>query len=88
MEQWKSTILAFQTMAMLTPNAWATIKIQENAYQWIDPLSDEIVVDHRLLLNEALKLMCPDIQTNVYAKLAKIKAIKPVDHGYKIVKWH
>jgi hypothetical protein len=46
------------------------------------------VVDHRLLLNEALKLMCPDIQTNVYAKLAKIKAIKPVDHGYKIVKWH
>ncbi len=88
MERWKSTILAFQVMAMLTPNAQATIKIQENAYQWIDPLSDEIVVDGHLLLNEALKLMCPDVQTNVYAKLAKIKVIKPVDHGYNIAKWH
>jgi uncharacterized iron-regulated protein len=32
--------------------------------------------------------MRPDVQTNVYAKLAKIKAIKPVDHGYNVVKWH
>ena len=32
--------------------------------------------------------MCSDVQTNVYAELAKIKAIKPVDHAYKIVKWH
>ncbi len=32
--------------------------------------------------------MRPDVQTNVYAKLAKIKAIKPVDHGYIKVKWH
>jgi len=32
--------------------------------------------------------MCPDIQTNVYAELAKIKAIRPVNHGYNIVKWH
>ncbi len=88
MERWKSTILAFQVMTMLTPDAQTTIKIQENAYQWIDPLSDEIVVDGRLLLNEALKLLHPDVQTNVYAKLAKIKAIKSVDHGYNIVKWH
>jgi hypothetical protein len=27
-------------------------------------------------------------QINVYAKLAKIKNIKPVDYGYNIVKWH
>jgi hypothetical protein len=75
-------------MAMLTPEGQASIKIQEKAYQWIDPLSDEIVVDGRLLLNEVLKLMRPDVQTNVYAELAKIKNIKPVDYGYNIVKWH
>ena len=61
---------------------------QENAYQWIDPLSDEIVVDDCSLFNKALKLMCPDVQTNAYAELAKIKAIKPVDHSYNVVKWH
>ena len=75
-------------MALLTPNGQVPIKIRENAYQWIYPLSDEVVVDGRSLLNEALKLMLPDVQTNVYAELAKIKAIKPVDHGYNIVKWH
>jgi hypothetical protein len=32
--------------------------------------------------------MCPDVQTNVYAELAKTKAIKPVNHAYNIVKWH
>jgi hypothetical protein len=48
---------------------------------------DKIVVGGCLLPNEALKLMCPDVQTNVYAKLAKIKAIKPVSHGYSIVRW-
>ncbi len=51
-------------------------------------MSGKIVVDGCSLLNEALKLMRPDDQTNIYAKLAKIKAIKPVDHGYNIVKWH
>ncbi len=81
MERWKSTILAHHVMALLTPDGQASIKIRENAYQWIDPLSDEIS-----LLNEALKLMRPDVQTNVYAELAKIKAIKPVNHGYNIVK--
>jgi hypothetical protein len=88
MECWKSTLLAYHIMALLTPDGQASIKIKENAYQWIDPLSDEIVVDGRSLLNEALKLMRPDIQMNVYAELAKIKAIKPVDHGYNVVKWH
>ncbi len=88
MERWKSTILAYHVMALLTPNGQASIKIRENAYQWIDPLSDEILVDGHLLLNKALKLMRPDVQTNVYAELTKIKAIKPVDHGYNVVKWH
>ena len=88
MERWKSTILAHHVMALLTPEGQASIKIRENAYQWSDPLSDEIVVDGRSLLNETLKLMRPDVQTNVYAELAKIKGIKPVDHGYNIVKWH
>jgi hypothetical protein len=75
-------------MALLTPKAQATIKIKDHVYQWIDPMSDKILVDGCLLLNEALKLMHPYVQTNVYAELAKIKAIKPVDHGYNIVKWH
>ncbi len=86
MECWKSTILAHHVMALLTPNAQATIKIQENFFQWIDPLSDKIVVNGHSLLNEALQLMLLDVQMNVYAELAKIKAIKPVKHAYNIVK--
>jgi hypothetical protein len=31
--------------------------------------------------------MHPDVQTNVYAELAKIKAIKPSDYGFDVVKW-
>jgi hypothetical protein len=88
MEHWKSTILAHHVKALLTPDAQATIKIQENLFQWIDPLSNKIVADDRSILNEALKLMRPDVQMNVYAELAKIKAIKPVNHAYNIVKWH
>ncbi len=75
-------------MALLTPDGQAAIKIRENAYQWFESLSNEIVVDGCLLLNEALKLMRPGVQTNVYAEPAKIKAIKPVNHGYNVVKWH
>jgi hypothetical protein len=56
MEHWKSTIRAYQVMALLTPEAPATIKIQDHAYQWIDPMLDKIVVGGCLLLNEALKL--------------------------------
>jgi hypothetical protein len=88
MECWKSTILAHHVMALMTTDAQAIIKNQENLFQWIDPLSDRIVVDGRSLHNEALKLMRPDVQRNVYAELAKIKATKPVDHAYNIVKWH
>ncbi len=87
-KRWKFTILAHHVMALLTPNAQATIKIQENSFQWIDPLSNDIVVNGHSILNEALKLMRPDVQANVYAELVKIKAIKSVDHAYNIVKWH
>jgi hypothetical protein len=88
MEHWKSTILVSQVMAVLTNKAQATIKVLENSYQWIDPILDKIVIDGCSILYEILKLMRPDVQTNVYTKLAKIKAIKPVDHGYNMVKWH
>jgi hypothetical protein len=89
MERWKSTtILSYQVMALLTPEAQATIEIQVHAYQWIDPMSNKIVVDDCLLLDEALKLMHPNNKTNVYAVLAKIKTIKPVDHSHNIIKWH
>jgi hypothetical protein len=40
------------------------------------------------MVNEVLKLMHLDVQTNVYAELAKIKTIKPADYGFNIVKWH
>jgi hypothetical protein len=88
MECWKFTILASQVMALLTNKAQATIKVLENLYQWIDPISDEIGINGCSIHNETLKLMRPDVQMNVYAKLAKIKAIKPVDHGYNMVEWH
>jgi hypothetical protein len=31
--------------------------------------------------------MHPDVQRNVYTKLAKIKSIKPVDYAFNIIKW-
>jgi hypothetical protein len=90
MECWKSAILATQVMALLTPEAQNSIKINKKAFQWIDPIfiSDEIITDGHSLLNEVLKLMRPDVQTNIYAELAKIKAIKPADYGFDIFKWH
>ena len=33
-------------------------------------------------------LIRPDVQTNVYAELAKIKTIKLVDYAFNIIKWH
>ncbi len=83
MESWKSTILASQVLALMTNKAQATIKVLENQYQWINPISDKVMIDCHSILNETLILMHPDVQTNVYVKLAKIKTIKPVDHGYK-----
>ncbi len=88
MERWKSTILATQVMALLTPEAQNSIKIQKKAFQWIDPISDEIIIDGHSVLNEVLKLMCPDVQTNIYTELAKIKAIKPANYCFDFVKWH
>ena len=75
-------------MQLLTPEAQIAIKINKKKYQWTDPLSEETIDDGRSLLNEVLKLMRPDVQTNVYAELAKIKSIKPVDHAFNIIKWH
>ena len=88
LERWKSTILSHQVMQLLTPEAQIAIKINKKKYQWTDPLSEEMINDGRSLLNEVLKLMRPDVQTNVYAELAKIKSIKPVDHAFNIIKWH
>jgi hypothetical protein len=65
-----------------------TLKIHRNRYQWTDPLPNQTIDDRRSLLNKVLKLMRPDVQTNVYAELAKIKSIKPVDYTFNTIKWH
>jgi hypothetical protein len=39
-ERWKSSILAYQVMALLTPEAQASIKIHKKAYSWTDPSTD------------------------------------------------
>ena len=75
-------------MQLLTPEAQIAIKINKKKYQWTDPLSEETIDDGRSLLNEVLKLMRSDVQTNVYAELAKIKSIKPVNHAFNIIKWY
>jgi hypothetical protein len=75
-------------MQLLTPEAQVGIKIHKQKFQWIDPFSDETVDNGCLLLNKVLKMMHPDVQTNVYAELTKIKSIKPVDHAFNIVNWH
>jgi hypothetical protein len=88
MECRKSTILASQVMALLTPEAQASIKIHKNAYVWTNPQPDELVKDGCLLLKESLKLMRLNVQENVYMELVKIKSIKPVDYAFNMVEWH
>jgi hypothetical protein len=73
---------------LLMPEAQASIKIHKKAYSWTDPLTDKIVEDGCLVLNEILKLMHPDVQANVCMELAKIKSIKPIDSTFNMVKWH
>ncbi len=51
MELWKSTILSHQVMALLTPEAQASIKIHKDVYQWMDPQTDETVAYGHSLLN-------------------------------------
>jgi hypothetical protein len=75
-------------MEMLTPEAQAAIKLHKKKYQWIDPLANKTINDSRSLLNEVLRLIRPEVQSNVYAELAKIKMIKPVDYVFNIIKWH
>jgi hypothetical protein len=88
LERWKSTIMAYQVMNLLSPEAQVAIKIHRKKYQWTDPLPGKKIEDGRSLLHLVLKLMHLEVQTNVYAKLAKIKNIKPVNYGFSIVKWH
>ena len=88
LERWKSTIMSHQIMEMLTPEAQVAIKLHKNKFQWVDPLPNETIDDGRSLLNEVLRLIRPDVQTNVYSELAKIKIIKPVDYAFNIIKWH
>ncbi len=73
---------------MLTPEAQIANKIHKNGYQWTDPLPNKTIDDGCSLLNKVLKLIHLDAQTNVYAELAKIKSITPVDYAFNIIKWH
>jgi hypothetical protein len=76
-------------MQLLTPEAQVAIKIYKHKFQWTDPpLPFKTVDDGCSLLNEVLKLMHPDVQTNFHAELTKIKSIKPVDHAFNVDKWH
>jgi hypothetical protein len=79
MECWKSTILATQVMALLTPEAQNLIKIHKKSFQCIDPISDKIITDGHSLLNEVLKLM-----RSPKSKLSNL----PTMGGFDIVKWH
>jgi hypothetical protein len=88
LERWKLTIMSHQIMEMLTPEAQVAIKLHKKKYQWIDSLANETINGGRSLLNKVLRLICPDVQTIVYAELAKIKMIKPVDYAFNIIKWH
>ena len=88
LERWKSTIMSHQIMQLLTPEGQLSIEIHKKQFQWTNPLSNETINDGCSLLHQVLKLMRPDVQTNVYAKLAKIKNIKPIDYAFNIVKWH
>ena len=56
MECWKSTILASQTMSLLIPKTQSTLKVLESSYQWIDPITDKVVIDGHSILNLTLKL--------------------------------
>lgn len=89
LERWKSTIMSHQIMEMLTLEAQVAIKLHKNKkFQWIDPLPNEIIDDGRSLLNEVPRLIHPDVQTNVYVELAKIKMIKQFNYAFNIIKWH
>jgi hypothetical protein len=73
---------------MLTPEAQVVLKIHKKRDQWTNPLPNETNDDDCSLLNKVLKLIRPDVHTNVYGELAKIKSIKPVDYAFNIIKWH
>jgi hypothetical protein len=88
LECWKSTIMSHQIMQLLSPEVQVAIKIHKKQLQWTNPSPNETINDGCALLHQVLKLMPPDVHTNVYAKVAKIKKIKPIDYAFNIVKWH
>ena len=61
LECWKSTVLSYQIMEMLTPGAQIAIKLHKNKYQWVESLSNETIDEGHSLLNEVLKLICPGV---------------------------
>jgi hypothetical protein len=71
-------------MQLLTPEAQIGIKIHKQKFQCTDPFSNKTIDDGdaRLLLNKVLKMMRPEVKTNAYAGLAKIRSIKPINHAY------
>jgi hypothetical protein len=83
-----NVVTIVQIMQLLSPEAQVAIKIHKKKFQWTDPLPNETINDGRSLLHKVLKLMHPDVQTNVYSELAKNRSIKPVDYAFNIVKWH
>jgi hypothetical protein len=66
-ERWKSTEMSHQIMQLLSPEAQVAIKIHKKKLQWTGPLPNETINDGRSFLHKVLKLMCPDVQTNVYS---------------------
>ena len=84
LQQWKLTILSHEIMQLLTPEAQIGIKIHKQKFQCTDPFSNKTIDDGDacLLLNKVLKMMCPEVKTNAYAELAKIRSIKPINHAY------
>jgi hypothetical protein len=88
LERLKSTVMSHQIMQLLSPEAQVAIKIHKKKFQWTDPFPNKTINDGHSLLHKVLKLMHPDVQTNVYSKLAKIKSINPVDYAFNIVEWH
>ncbi len=60
-----------QIMQLLSPETQVAIEIHKKKFQWTDPLPNETINDGCSLLHKVLKLMHPDVQTNVYSELAQ-----------------
>ncbi len=67
LERKKSTVMSHQNMQLLSPEAQVSIKTHKQKFQWTDPLPNETIDDGCSLLHKVLKLMRPDVQSNVYS---------------------